>query len=118
MNILTKEYVTEMDFIEQMISNVTNMNCIALNNAHQIIPGELNVDVINSTNASRVIEELTWLVKASKFGGVLYSKISVRRAGSSLVKMKVSYNKKVLFLNAKEERLTKDIATYLISNWK
>ncbi|MFK5949618.1 MAG: hypothetical protein QM500_12705 [Methylococcales bacterium] len=84
---------------------------------YHVRPRQVYVDVVSFKHANKVISELTKLVKISSVDNSYFSKVTVKQVGSSLTKFYVSYHKKVLFLSKNKERITRDIATYLIKNF-
>lgn len=103
--------------IERIIDFVKASNYLQLSKDHLVRPRKVYVDVVNNANSSAVIADLAELVKLSDVGDSYFSKITVKKRGSSIAKLIVSYNKKVLFLKSSGERITKDVATYLIGTW-
>lgn len=104
--------------IKRIEGFVSSSSCLEFTENYRIQPRQVYVDVVSFKNAEKVISELTELVKLSEVDGAFFSKVTVKKSGSSLTKFLVSYHKKVLFLKNNGERITKDLATYLINDWK
>lgn len=104
--------------IKRIEAFVSSSVCLEFTKNYYVQPRQVYVDVVNSKSASKVISELTELVKISEVNNAYFSKVTVKQRGSSLTKFYVSYHKKVLFLSKHKERITKDIATYLIKDFK
>lgn len=104
--------------IKRIEAFVSSSTCLELTKNHLVQPRQVYVDVVNSKNASKVISELIGLVKISEVNDAYSSKVTVKQGGSSLTKFYVSYHQKVLFFSKRKERITKDIAIYLIKGFQ
>jgi hypothetical protein len=106
---------SEVELIEGFVESSPYLE---LTKGHKVTPNEIHVDIVNSNNAQKVMSELTSLVKMSGEKNNLFSSVIVKNTGSPLVKFYITYRKKVFFLNRSKIRITKDIATYIISDLK
>lgn len=104
--------------IKRIEAFVASSPCLEFTKSCYVQPRNVYVDVVSFKSATKVISELSELVKISEVDGAFFSKVTVKKSGSSVTKFIVSYHKKVLFLKSSGERITKDIATYLINDWK
>lgn len=118
MNGVERAELESNETIKRIEAFVSSSVCLEFTKNYYVQPRQVYVDVVNSKSASKVISELTELVKISEVNNAYFSNVTVKQRGSSLTKFYVSYNKKVLFLDKYSKRITKDIATYLIKNFK
>ena len=117
MNGVERAELEREETIKRIEAFVSSSTCLEFTKGYYVRPRQVYVDVVNSKSANKVISELTELVKMSEVDNSYFSKVTVKQGGSSLIKFYVSYHKKVLFLSKNKERITKDIATYLIKDF-
>lgn len=118
LNGLERAELDRKEIIKRINTFISSSVYLDFTSDYYVQPRDVYVDVVNNKNANKVITELSELVKISPVDNSYFSKVTVRQTGSSVTKFYVSYNKKVLFLDKYSKRITKDIATYLIKNFK
>jgi len=106
-----------MNCEQKIINFVNSSGHLRLTDNYFVQDLRVYVDVVNNHDAEKVISELIELVKIPKPNGSFFSKVTVHKKNSSLIQFYVSYHKKVIFLNKYKERITKDIATYMLKKF-
>jgi hypothetical protein len=114
MNSLERSALEQEDTINRIEVFVNASDGLELNKIYKVLPRTVHVTVMKVKCADKVISELIELVKISEVDGAFFSRVTVKFSGSSVTKFNVSYHKKVLFFKNTGERVTKDVATYLI----